>query len=90
MHFKATVGLAANALGGDGVNFMFGLKDLSDAVTFFPAKKMTVPGQFDDWDIDLSSYQGQIYRFVLRVQAVSSPSQKYAVWNQARLLQVNP
>ena len=90
MHFKATIGLSPTASGGDGVKFMVGLKDLTDQVNWFPAKTMTVPGQMQDWDIDLSSYQGQIYRIVLKVQAVNSPAQEYAVWSQARLIQVNP
>ncbi len=90
LHFKATVGLADNAQAGDGVTFRLGLKDLGDTVTFLPGKRMTVPGQFEDWDIDLSGYEGQTFRFILRVDAVGSPAREYAVWKQARLVQVNP
>ena len=47
LHFVATVGLAQNATGSDGVTFKLGLKDMSDTMNFLPGKKMTVPGQFE-------------------------------------------
>jgi hypothetical protein len=88
-HFKATVGLADNAQGSDGVTFKFGLKDLTDNIVFLPGKTMTKPGQFENWDIDLSSYQGKTEYLILRVEAVNSPVNDFAVWKSAQLLQVN-
>jgi len=89
-HLKLRVGLAPHAQGSDGVTFRVGLKDLTDTLNFVQGKKMTVPGQFEDWDIDLSDYEGQKVLIVLRVEAGSSPTDDFAVWKEARLLQVNP
>ena len=60
---------------------------MSDTMNFLPGKTMTVPGQFEDWDIDLSDYAGQKAFFVLRVEAGASPTNDFAVWKQARLVQ---
>ena len=89
LHFVARVGLARNATGSDGVTFKFGLKDLNDTVTWIASKKSTTPGAFEVWDINLSDYEGQKYYFVLRVEAGASPVNDFAIWNQARLIQVN-
>ena len=88
MHFVSTVGLAQNATGSDGVTFKLGLKDMSDTMNFLPGKKMTVPGQFETWDVDLSDYAGQIALIVLRVEAGPSAINDFAVWRQGRLIQV--
>ena len=56
-------------------------------MNFLPGKTMTVPGQFEDWDIDLSDYAGQKVFFVLRVEAGASAVNDFAVWKQARLVQ---
>jgi hypothetical protein len=89
LHFVARVGLAANAIGSDGVTFKFGLKDLNDTVTWVASKKVTTPGAFEDWDVNLSDYEGQKDYFILRVDAGESPVNDFAIWNQARLVQVN-
>ncbi|MGA2159094.1 MAG: hypothetical protein WB588_12190 [Dehalococcoidia bacterium] len=88
-HFIATVGLSPNAVGSDGVTFKFGLKDLSDTVNFLPGKQMTIPGQFENWDIDLSDYVGQKVYFILRVEAGSKGINDFAIWKDARLVQVS-
>jgi len=87
--FIARVGLAASAQGSDGVTFKLGLKDLSDTNNFLPGKKMTVPGQFENWEIDLSDYEGQKVWFILRVEAGNKPDKDFAVWQEARLKQVS-
>jgi len=89
LHFMARVGLARNAIGSDGVTFKVGLKDLNDIVTWIASKKVTTPGAFEDWNINLSDYEGQKYYFILRVEAGASPGNDFAIWSQARLLQVN-
>ena len=89
-HLIMRVGLANNAQGSDGVTFKVGLKDTSDMTNFLPGKKMTVAGQFEDWDLDLSDYEGQKVLIILRVEAGASPVNDFAVWKQARLMQVSP
>ena len=89
-HLKLRVGLASHAQGSDGVTFRVGLRDLTDTLNFLQSKKMTVPGQFEDWDIDLSDYEGQKVLIVLRVEAGASPTNDFAIWKEARLMQVNP
>jgi len=89
LHFIAKVGLASNATGNDGVTYKFGLRDLNDTVTWVASKKMTNPGVFENWDVDLSNYEGQKDYFVLRVDAGDSPVNDYAIWSLAKLLQVN-
>ena len=88
-HLKLRVGLAGNAQGSDGVTFKVGMRDLSDTVNFLPGRKMTVPGQFEDWDIDLSDYEGQKVLIVLRVEAGATAANDFAIWKEARLMQVN-
>ena len=89
LHFVARVGLARTATGSDGITFKFGLKDINDTVTWIDSKKATTPGAFENWDIDLSKYEGQKYYFILRVDAGASPVNDFAIWNQAKLIQVN-
>jgi len=89
VHFVARVGLTRNAIGSDGVTFKFGVKDLSDTVTWIASKKATTPAILEDWDVNLSEYEGQRLFFILRVEAGASPAKDFAIWNQARLLQVN-
>jgi hypothetical protein len=89
LHFVARVGLSRDATGTDGVTFRFGLRDLNDTVTWIDSKKVTSPGAFENWDINLSNYEGQKYYFFLRVDAGASPVNDFAIWNQARLIQVN-
>jgi hypothetical protein len=89
LHFVARVGLARNSTGSDGVTFRFGLKDINDTVTWIASKKATAPNSLEDWDIDLSNYEGQKYYFILRVDAGASPVNDFAIWNQAKLIQVN-
>ncbi|MGA2368044.1 MAG: hypothetical protein ABSF74_05700 [Dehalococcoidia bacterium] len=88
-HFIATVGLSPNAVGSDGVTFKFGMKDLSDTTNFLPGKQMTIPGQFETWDINLSDYAGQRVYFILRVEAGSTGVNDFAIWKDARLVQVS-
>ncbi|MBN1691401.1 MAG: hypothetical protein JW901_10285 [Dehalococcoidia bacterium] len=87
VHLTTRVSLAANASGSDGVTFKVGLRDMSDSVTFLPGKTMTVPGQQEAWDIDLSDYEGQKVLIVLRVEAGASATKDYAMWNEVRLKQ---
>lgn len=89
LHFTSKVGLSRNASGSDGVLLKFGLKDLNDTVTWIESKKLTVPGDLQDWDINLSDYEGQKCYFVLRVEAGASAANDFVIWNQAKLLQVN-
>jgi hypothetical protein len=89
LHFQARVGLASYAAGSDGVTFRIGLKDLNDTVTWIDSKKMTSPGTFEDWDVNLGNYVGQKCYFILRVDGGGSPCNDFAIWKQARLLQVN-
>ena len=89
LHFVARVGLSKNAAGSDGVTFRFGIKDLNDTITWISSKTITTPGVFEDWDINMSQYEGQKYYFLLRVDAGASAAYDYAIWNKARLMQVN-
>lgn len=89
LHFIATVGLSPEAKSRDGITFRFGLKDLNDTVTWLSSKSMTVPGAFEDWDVDLSAYEGQKCFFLLRVDAGNSPTGDFGIWKQARLIQIN-
>jgi len=89
LHFVARVGLTSNSTGSDGVTVKFGLKDLNDNVTWIASKKVTTPGAFEDWDINLGDYEGQKCYLVLRVEAGASPVNDFTIWNQARLIQVN-
>jgi hypothetical protein len=58
-------------------------------VTWISSKKATTPGAFENWDINLSDYEGQKMFFILRVEAGASPVNDFAIWNQAMLIQVN-
>ncbi|RPJ63514.1 MAG: hypothetical protein EHM12_02095 [Dehalococcoidia bacterium] len=87
-HFVATVGLGPDATGSDGVTYKLGLRDMSDTMNFLPGKKMTVPGQYETWDVDLSDYEGQSVLFVLRVEAGASAAKDFAIWKTAKLIQV--
>jgi hypothetical protein len=89
LHFIAKIGLARNAEGSDGVTYKFGVKDLNDTITWLDSKKATVPGTLQDWDINLTDLEGQNCYFLLRVDAGESPAKDYAIWNQAKLIQVD-
>ena len=89
LHLLTRVGLSSNATGSDGVTFRVGLRDLNDTVTWIDSKKVTTPGTFENWDIDLSNYEGQKYYLFLRVDAGATPVNDFAIWNKAKLLQVN-
>jgi hypothetical protein len=89
LHFISKVGLSRFANGSDGVTFRFGLKDLNDTINWISSKNVTTPGKFEDWNIDLTQYEGQKYYFLLRVDAGASPSNDYAIWNQAKLIQIS-
>jgi hypothetical protein len=89
LHFQARVGLASYATGSDGVTFRFGLKDLNDTVTWIASKKMTSPGTFEKWDVNLGDYAGQKCYFIMRVDGGASTANDFAIWKEARLLQVN-
>jgi hypothetical protein len=89
LHFISRVGLSRDAVGSDGVTFRLGLRDLNDTVTWVGSKTVSTPGAFEDWDINLSAYEGQKDCFLLRVDAGASPTNDFAIWNQARLAQVN-
>ncbi len=89
LHFVARVGLAGNATGSDGVTVKFGLKDLNDNVTWIDSKKISTPGAFEDWDINLGKYEGQKYYIVLRVEAGPSFVNDFTIWNQMKLTQID-
>jgi hypothetical protein len=89
LRFAAKVGLSRDATGTDGVTYRFGLRDLNDTVTWIDSKKMTAPGVFEDWDVNLGNYEGQKYYFFLRVDAGASPVNDFAIWKEAKLIQVN-
>ena len=89
VHFIARVGLTRNAVDKDGVTFKFGVKDLNDTVTWIASKKAATPGALEDWDVNLNGYEGQKLLFLLRVESGASPDSDFAIWNQARLMQVN-
>lgn len=88
-HLIATVGLSSGAVGSDGVTFKVGMKDLSDTVNFLPGKQMTIPGQFENWDVNLSDYAGQKVFIILRVEAGSTGVNDFAIWKEARLVQIS-
>ncbi|MCX5997755.1 MAG: hypothetical protein NTV42_09185, partial [Chloroflexi bacterium] len=89
LHLLARVGLATNATGSDGVTFKVGLKDLSDTVNWIATKKMTTPGIFEDWDVNMSDYEGQKGFFILRVEAGPSAVNDFAIWKQAVIQQIS-
>ena len=89
LKFKATVGLSSAAQGSDGVTFKFGFQDSSDALHFLGEKKMTVPGQFEEWVINMDDLYGSSGFFVLQVDAGNSPTNDFAIWKQARVMQVS-
>jgi hypothetical protein len=86
--FIARVGLSENAKNSDGVTFKIGMRDMSDNVNFLPGKKMTVPGKYETWEIDLSDYEDQKAYFLLRVEAGATATDDFAVWQEARLEQM--
>lgn len=89
LHFKARVGLSNYATGSDGVTFKLGFLDSTDTLRWLGEKKMTVPGKYEDWDLDLSDQQGTLGFFLLQVDAGNSYANDYAIWKEARLLQVS-
>jgi hypothetical protein len=89
LHFVARVGLSESATGSDGVTFKLGIRDQSDQTNFLPGKTMKTPGVYENWDIDLKDYVDQKVFFILRVEAIGTPTFDYAVWKEARLVQVN-
>jgi len=89
LKFKATVGLSNTALGSDGVTFKLGFLDSTDTLRFIGEKKMTVPGVFEEWVVDLADQEGTFGYFLLQVDAGNSPANDFAIWKQARLVQAN-
>jgi hypothetical protein len=89
LKFVARVGLSESASGSDGVTFKLGIRDTSDQTNFFPGKTMKMPGVYENWEIDLKDYVDQKVFFILRVEAIGSPTFDYAVWKEARLVQVS-
>lgn len=86
--FISRIGLAAHAKSSDGVTFKIGMRDMSDNLNFLQEKKMTVPGKFETWEIDLSDYEDQKAYFIMRVEAGASAVDDFAVWQEARLEQM--
>jgi len=89
LQFKARVGLSNYAQGSDGVTFKLGFLDSMDTLRFLGEKKMTAPGVFEDWTVDLSDQQGTFGYFLLQVDAGNSPTNDFAIWKEARLVQVS-
>jgi len=89
LQFKARVGLSNYAQGSDGVTFKLGFLDSMDTLRFLGEKKMTAPGVFEDWTVDLSDQQGTYGYFLLQVDAGNSPTNDFAIWKEARLAQVS-
>jgi hypothetical protein len=87
--FKAVVGLSRSAQGSDGVTFKLGFLDSTDTLRWLGSKKMTVPGQFEDWVVDLTDQQGSYGYFLLQVDAGNSFTNDFAIWKQARMVQEN-
>jgi hypothetical protein len=89
LHFKTRVGLSNYASGSDGVTFKVGFLDSMDTLRWLGEKKMTVPGKFEDWDVDLSDQEGTFGYLLLQVDAGTSFVNDYAIWKDARLIQVS-
>jgi len=89
LKFKAIVGLSNYAQGSDGVTFKLGFLDSTDTLRFLGEKKMTVPGQFEEWVVDLTDQQGTFGYFLLQVDAGNSYANDFAIWKEARLIQVS-
>jgi len=89
LKFVSRVGLSSSATGSDGVTFKLGIRDQSDQTNFFPGKTMKTPGVYENWEIDLKDYVDQKVLFILRVEAIGSPTSDYAIWKEARLVQVS-
>lgn len=88
-HLITRVGLPDTARGGDGTYFKVGLRTAGDNVKLIASKKMTIPGVFEDWDVDLADYEGEIVYYILRAESGIVPSNDFAIWKEARLKQVN-
>ncbi len=89
LHLISRVGLTSNSIGSDGVTIKVGLKDLNDNVTWVASKKVSTPGAFEDWDVNLSDYEGQKYYLVIRVEGGASTANDFTIWNKMNLTQVN-
>jgi len=87
--FKAIVGLSNTAQGSDGVTFKLGFLDSTDTLRWLGEKKMTVPGKYEEWVIDLADQQGSFGHFLLQVDAGNSFTNDFAIWKEARLIQEN-
>lgn len=85
--FIASTSLDKRAGSNDGVTFKLGLMDRKGNVVFLPGKTMLAPGTFENWEIDLKDYEGQIVYFILRVEAGNSSDRDFSIWNEARLVQ---
>jgi len=86
-HFTSWVGLSAEAEGGSGVTFIFGLEDSGGAVQWWPGVDVAYDGKIKPIDIDLSAYAGKQVMSILRVQAPASPDKSYALWIGPKLTQ---
>lgn len=89
LKFISRVGLDSSATGSDGVTFKLGFLDSTDTLRWLDSKKMTTPGKFEDWTVDLSDQEGTFGYFLLQVDAGTTPDKDYAVWKEARLQQVS-
>jgi hypothetical protein len=78
--FTARVGLSRETGEGRGVTFLFGIKDDSGAVVWWPAVGATGDGRLHDIDIDLTAYGGRKVMPLLRVEAGAQPGISRALW----------
>lgn len=86
-HFTSWVGLSAEAEGGSGVTFIFGLQDSGGAVQWWPGMDVAYDGKLKPIDIDLSAYAGKQVMSILRVEAPASPDKSYGLWIVPKLSQ---
>ncbi len=85
--FTARVGLPREAAESESVTFLFGIKNDTGEVIWWPAVEAKSDGSLQDIDIDLSSYGGRKVMPVLRVEAGAQPGAHRALWIQPRISQ---
>jgi hypothetical protein len=85
--FTARVGLSAEARGGGGVSFIFGIQDEKGGIKWWPAVMAADDGSLNSLDIDLSAYGGRKVMAILRVEAGADPDKNYALWIEPRISQ---
>jgi len=85
--FTARVGLSQEARGGNGVAFLFGIRDEQGGTNWWPAVNASYDGTINSMDIDLSAYGGRKVMAILRVEAGANPDKNYALWIEPKISQ---